>query len=438
MSQCFVAPEVFKFSQRVTKMSVTNPERFKNRETNICVIQREVIEATPDDLVEMAKQVLTSAKSEHFHHIVSEMRHTHTSIIFNIPASAYAKTTDRAQNPDSAARFKWANSNKFSKFVPVLYPGLTKDNEVIFKSLKLALMLKATLFGKTSTQFDENGKTSSAKGPVPVGKLWGIKEVTPGAIAMIATVAVNNHSPDTEFGAKGNKTGVDYEKLNSFYQEIILKGFAKDETRERFLNLFKWWNSIIFTDRLPDALLAQIESGDESSDADEALVPANRTIGDISANIDIEGDSGPQEGSQRGGLEMLWDDDLQSMDVRWNDDLLDNRHSTPARSPFIRSSSTEPEPDPELSEVQLSGKGKGRRHSPEPNKERRDLLEQSAPATSDAGGAKGESEKKGKKKGTGRLTRELEGLNISEGTHGVVESSKEARAVRPKRSSNKG
>jgi hypothetical protein len=316
-------------------------------------------------------------------------------------------------------------------------------------------MLKATLFGKTSIQFDENGKTSSAKGPVPVGKLWGIKEVTPGAIAMIATVvskdhiscsqsetsppqAVNIHSPDTEFGAKGNKTGVDYEKLNSFYQEIILKGFAKDETRERFLNLFKWWNSIVFTDRLPDALLAQIESGDESSDADEALVPANRTIGDISADIDIEGDSGPQEGGQRGGLEMLWDDDLQSMDVRWNDDLLDNRHSTLARSPFIRSSSTEPEPDPELSEVQLSGKGKGRRHSPEPNKERRDLLEQSAPATSDAGGAKGESEKKGKKKGTGRLTRELEGLNISEGTHSVVESSKEARAVRPKRSSNKG
>jgi hypothetical protein len=64
MSQCFVAPEVFKFSQRVTKMSVTNPERFKNRETNICVIQREVIEATPDDLVEMAKT------SPHFGQVV--------------------------------------------------------------------------------------------------------------------------------------------------------------------------------------------------------------------------------------------------------------------------------------------------------------------------------------------------------------------------------
>ncbi|RXW23613.1 hypothetical protein EST38_g2240 [Candolleomyces aberdarensis] len=279
MNEAFVPVETFIFDSEITQIDVTDPARYENNDNAVAVLQREIYESTPEGLQDMLKG------TTRFRDIVRPLLYFSLCFVADIhvvsrkgerafKARSYAKNTDRSSMKECSAMFKKPGSRKFSKYAPVIFPEGKEDMNKIFWVLHLALMLKSALFGRTSIEFDAHGKTSKSKGAPPVGILWGIKEVTPGIVALIAVVAVFLHSPDTEFSIQGNKTEIDYQHLFRFYKKIILRGFQDTPAkRKQYSEMFCWYNTIVFSDRAPAFLIAlpDDENDDKSSDDERAF-----------------------------------------------------------------------------------------------------------------------------------------------------------------------
>ncbi|RXW15674.1 hypothetical protein EST38_g10181 [Candolleomyces aberdarensis] len=219
------------------------------------------------------RDIFRSKGSEHLRHIVSELRKGATPLIFGIPASAYVKDNDHSKVAEWVKLFRRPGLKKISKFAPIIFPEGKEDMDKIFQALHLPLMAKAILFGKSSVEFDENGKAWKAKEGPPVGVLWGINKTTPGLIALVGALGVFSHSPDPELSPVGKKTEIDYRQLFTFYKKIILRGFRDTSAKQKqYTKMFHWYNSIIFADRLPASLIdTPDDDGAESSDEERAF-----------------------------------------------------------------------------------------------------------------------------------------------------------------------
>jgi hypothetical protein len=121
-------------------------------------------------------------------------------------------------------------------------------------------MLRSILFGSSSL--------SGTKGPstATVGHLWGVKYVTPGAIAFVSVLVsplfqgrfLNNyfnlfcaqaiflHSADALFEGTGSKSLIPYKKLFSTYKKIIVTKLVSQEKDSDFVEMMKWYNSQVF------------------------------------------------------------------------------------------------------------------------------------------------------------------------------------------------
>ncbi|RXW17145.1 hypothetical protein EST38_g8707 [Candolleomyces aberdarensis] len=255
MNEPFVPPNAFMFD-KITSIDVANPARYKDDETSLAVLQREIWETTPEDLRGLLKA------TAHFRDVFRGK---------GGPVAVYATNTDRSEIPECLRFFKRPGTPKFSKYAPVIFPDGKEDMDKIFHTLHLALIAKA-MFGKTSIEFDENGKAKKPKGPPTVGVLWNVTETTPGLVATAAVLAVFYNSPDTEFKAEGNKTKINYQRPFNLYKQIILRGFRDTPAKQQqYRDLFCWYNSIVFADQLPSSLIEPTEEGYKSSDVERAF-----------------------------------------------------------------------------------------------------------------------------------------------------------------------
>ncbi|KAF8954723.1 hypothetical protein BDZ97DRAFT_1623863, partial [Flammula alnicola] len=122
-------------------------------------------------------------------------------------------------------------------FAPILFPEGKRNMAKLFRSVELTAMLKSILFGPTSL--------TSKKPPSSItqGRVWGLTFTTPGAIALMATLAIFLHSPDKEFAQTGAQSKIPYQKWFDHYKSFLMKNAEKQEITE----LFMWWNARVFS-----------------------------------------------------------------------------------------------------------------------------------------------------------------------------------------------
>lgn len=122
-------------------------------------------------------------------------------------------------------------------------------------------MLRSILFGSSSLTATKAPSTAT------VGHLWGVKHVTPGAVAFVSVLvsslcsiysrttnfywiyeqAIFLHSVDDTFEANGRKSFIPYKKLFSTYKQIIMTKLQGAQEKDiKFEETITWYNSQVF------------------------------------------------------------------------------------------------------------------------------------------------------------------------------------------------
>ncbi|KAF9470012.1 hypothetical protein BDZ94DRAFT_1303642 [Collybia nuda] len=145
--------------------------------------------------------------------------------LLGLPAEYFKASYDRSKVPELQALLKFdINSSSVSKFAPILYPiqyRKKRNDTKLFLAPELPLLLKAILFGKASL---------SRQGSYPkrrtLGVQWGVTqhELPFGGMATVAVLAIFLVSPDMEFGPKGARSGIDYQKFFNAYKKLFFDG----------------------------------------------------------------------------------------------------------------------------------------------------------------------------------------------------------------------
>lgn len=113
--------------------------------------------------------------------------------------------------------------------------------------------------------------------------------------------AVFFNTEDAEFSAEGKKSGINYQHLFNFYKKIILCGFR--EKTEQYTELFRWLNSIVFSDKLPGSLINSCEDDDKESSDEERAFLASHT-----SPCGNEAEAGGEVDASNGGeSDIDWD-----------------------------------------------------------------------------------------------------------------------------------
>ncbi|KAG2741160.1 hypothetical protein P692DRAFT_201871848 [Suillus brevipes Sb2] len=108
-----------------------------------------------------------------------------------------------------------------TKFAPILFLHPERPNKDEFlKTAKLVRVLKVALFGKSSLS------ATYAPAPKTKGKLWQLRNTTPGMIAAAAVVAIFVLSGDKDLYAKGEKSNIMYHQYHNYYRQRLMTGGA--------------------------------------------------------------------------------------------------------------------------------------------------------------------------------------------------------------------
>ncbi|KAJ3553973.1 hypothetical protein NP233_g12522 [Leucocoprinus birnbaumii] len=181
---------------------------------------------------------------------------------------------ERAHHDYFLSMLKDPDSNKFSKYNPCLFDKLDKRCQFLLVR-EVALLLRGLLFGPASVITGVRGTSRD-----PLGDMWGIEEVTPGAIAFAAVMTVYLHGWDTSFAPAGKLTNWQYQKNFDSYKEIIMKNADTEEGAE----LFDFYNYYVFkkdlsapdTDEEHEEINVRVAS--DSSGIGPGLVNATRRL----------------------------------------------------------------------------------------------------------------------------------------------------------------
>ncbi|KAG1898709.1 uncharacterized protein F5891DRAFT_1190494 [Suillus fuscotomentosus] len=116
-------------------------------------------------------------------------------------------------------------------FAPVLFLHPERPNKDEFlKTAKLVRVLKVALFGKSSLS------ATYALAPKTKGKLWQLRNTTPGMIAAAAVVAIFVLSGDKDLYAKGEKSNILYQQYHNYYRQRLMTGGAWARDITNFFN----------------------------------------------------------------------------------------------------------------------------------------------------------------------------------------------------------
>ncbi|KAF8155076.1 hypothetical protein BJ912DRAFT_464958 [Pholiota molesta] len=201
--------------------------------------------------------------------IIHKLRNDIAPVVFKRSKEDFQPKAKRASIEEFVkAVYCSDNSGKkrFSKFAPILYPDrdITQKN-ALFRSEELALMLRGILFGASSVL--DTSKTPDAKSN---GKKWGIQHTTPGAIALVATLAIFLHSKDTVLETVGAESNIPYGKTFDAYKCILIRNSLLDDPNTA--DTFDFYNGIVFQNiKAKGKNRDTQDSQDESSGVEDAI-----------------------------------------------------------------------------------------------------------------------------------------------------------------------
>ncbi|KAG1885302.1 uncharacterized protein F5891DRAFT_1202031 [Suillus fuscotomentosus] len=150
--------------------------------------------------------------------------------IFRLKSEFFVRGYPRDTQPE--CRTLLVNPHgEYTKFAPVLFLHPERPNKDEFlKTAKLVRVLKVALFGKSSLS------ATYAPAPKTKGKLWQLRNTTPGMIAAAAVVAIFVLSGDKDLYAKGEKSNILYQQYHNYYRQRLMTGGAWARDITNFFN----------------------------------------------------------------------------------------------------------------------------------------------------------------------------------------------------------
>ncbi|KAK0460785.1 hypothetical protein IW261DRAFT_1428840 [Armillaria novae-zelandiae] len=175
--------------------------------------------------------------------------------------SSLEKGFDVAKDPTCQRLLGYdAEKRTYSSLPPILWPDAVRDddNRYIFRSETLMKILTATFFGSASLKED----TAIKKKPTN-GILWGMNEITPGAIAFAAIMVIICYarfvlSGDKHFDKRGGCSQIQYAVDFKLYKSTIVKYFDKHHMKDTVTA----FNQFVFQDRGLDRNSLPAEEGE--------------------------------------------------------------------------------------------------------------------------------------------------------------------------------
>ncbi|KAG9119362.1 hypothetical protein FRC07_005633 [Ceratobasidium sp. 392] len=142
---------------------------------------------------------------------------------------------------------------RYPPMAPMLYKDLRGGrgaNIRLFRHEYVFKTFSAMVFGSSSLRMPRLGRQT---GQPVLAKIFGVRTITPGAIAAAAILARWCISPDETFTEEGDKTGIAWFEDYRTYKKLIIEGQRKekqrvDQGRGRgpFLKLISEWNQRFF------------------------------------------------------------------------------------------------------------------------------------------------------------------------------------------------
>ncbi|KAK0482014.1 hypothetical protein EDD18DRAFT_1112815 [Armillaria luteobubalina] len=130
----------------------------------------------------------------------------------------------------------------YTSLPPILWPDGMRgtDNRYLFRNETLMKILTVTLFGLASLKEAKANKKKPTN-----GILWGMNEVTPGAIAFTAIMACFVLSGDEHFDKRGVRSHIQYAADFKLYKSTIIKYLNKRHMKDTIAT----FNQFVFEDR---------------------------------------------------------------------------------------------------------------------------------------------------------------------------------------------
>ncbi|KAK0478042.1 hypothetical protein EDD18DRAFT_1114372 [Armillaria luteobubalina] len=130
----------------------------------------------------------------------------------------------------------------YTSLPPILWPDGMRgtDNHYLFRNETLMKILTVTLFGSASLKEAKANKKKPTN-----GILWGMNEVTPGAIAFVAIMAHFVLSGNKHFDKCGTRSHIQYAADFKLYKSTIIKYLNKHHMKDTIAA----FNQFVFEDR---------------------------------------------------------------------------------------------------------------------------------------------------------------------------------------------
>ncbi|KAJ3554141.1 hypothetical protein NP233_g12486 [Leucocoprinus birnbaumii] len=315
MYELFVDPAVLplEFVHKDDRISPHHAERYKSAEKGSQAIVSELYECFPSVLyspmTSFPAEFAAVASLSKF--LIKKIKDTAHRIFPELNELRSVPMADRIKHPAFRALL-YGPGDLRVKYPPIIFRYRNPEQlSLIFMGSEIPKVARTILWAQSSLE-----ATRTAPSPPSNGKLWKVKEISPGAIAFSAVVVIYLFSGDTQFRAVGPNSGIRYEELFTRFKEILV-----GRMRKKQLGIFKWFNKRVFKGI----------SGSSSSNETEY-------ISDVDDAIDA-GDPGEEaytdsEGGQSGAEEILPEEPTQHPRNAQN-------RSTPAPS---SSGASSPEP----------------------------------------------------------------------------------------------
>ncbi|EFI26633.1 hypothetical protein CC1G_15405 [Coprinopsis cinerea okayama7 len=250
----------------------SDPNRYHSASAKIRGQTAELYDRIPDELH------IKIERSSHFRDTFIDVMNVHRRTICPPPGiyNASKRGKDRA---DTFALFiSFPDTAKSSFYRPCVFGSSSFIHRISYLH-NIPQFIRCLLFGPTSLSGPDGEVQSLASNSN--GKIWRIERVTPGVIALAVVATVFIHSSDESWDTVGPQSGIKYEELYNFCKRFILEALRKPQSSQQMLDLFDWYNELVFAD-------GSEEKNDSEDELSEALQAMNLDGGEPSARENDE------------------------------------------------------------------------------------------------------------------------------------------------------
>ncbi|KIJ48772.1 hypothetical protein M422DRAFT_161927, partial [Sphaerobolus stellatus SS14] len=165
-------------------------------------------------------------------------------LIFNCSNQTFQNVDSRTATFRELIGFKLGEDGvgSYSTLAPILFKDYegSFDKWKIFRNTILMKAYSALMRGIRSIEDPSEGDVTTHNSHQTVESKWGVRRITPGAIAMATVYARFTASEDMTFQPVGSETKIDYQSDFEYYLKYLHKGLQSKSPS--VIDIFTTWN----------------------------------------------------------------------------------------------------------------------------------------------------------------------------------------------------